>query len=270
VSEPPASDLPVAASDDMFFSGRLRLLQPESGARAGLDAVVLAASVDADPAIPIRVLEAGTGAGVVAACLAHRLELAQVDAVEIEPDLCALARLNMSRNGLEHRVRIICGDVAAPLSRLTAQGVSLQAYDWVIANPPFFSAATARAPSHPLKERAHMMAPGALDGWLRFMAACAAPKGWIALVHRPDALPELLSAMAGRFGDITVLPLHPHAGESAHRLLIRARKASRAPLRLLPGLVVHEPAGEFMPVFRAVLRAGAALPWPDKPLPATK
>lgn len=265
VSEPHQAAKPATASDDAFFSGCLRLFQPLNGARAGLDAVVLAACVEADPAAPIRVLEAGAGAGVVSACLAHRLELAQVDAVEIEPDLCELARKNMARNRLEHRVRIINGDITAPLSQLKASGIVPEGYDWVIANPPFFSASSARAPKNPLKQRAHVIGPGALDTWLRFMTACAAPRGQIALIHRPDALPELMNGMAGRFGEIAVLALHPHASDSAHRIIVRARKASRAPLKLLPGMVVHEASGEFTAPFHAMLRCGAPLPWPGSP-----
>ena len=63
-----------------------------------------------------------------------------------------------------------------------------------------------------------------------------------------------------RFGGVTVLPVHSKAGEPAIRVLVRATKASRAPLALLPGLVLNDRAGARPKQAEAVLRGGAVLP----------
>jgi len=259
VARMPEPPRPNGCTDDAFLGGALRLFQPEDGPRAGTDAVLLAASVGHDPAKPGRILEAGCGAGTVALCLAHRLPLVHVTGVERDDDLCALARENVRRNGLSDRVVVHQGDVSGPFSDLQARSVRREGYDHVLANPPFFSDGSARAPAEAKKSRAHVMAAGDLEKWVRFLATCAAPRGRLWMIHRPDALTELLSAMRGRFGGAGVFPLFPRSGAPAARILVSATKGSRAETRLLPGMVVHESTGAYTPAIEAVLREGRAL-----------
>ena len=103
------------------------------------------------------------------------------------------------------------------------------------------------------------MREGDLAAWVRFFAAMAAPNGLLTLIHRPDCLGQLLGLLEGRFGNITVFPLLPRAGEAATRMLVQAKKGSRAGLSLLPGLVLHDAGGAYTETAEAVLRGGAAL-----------
>jgi tRNA1(Val) A37 N6-methylase TrmN6 len=88
------------------------------------------------------------------------------------------------------------------------------------------------------------------------------PGGTAVIIHRADCLEPLLAALNGRFGGVVVLPLHPRAGEPASRVIVRAVKASRAPLRIAQGLVLHDDNGTFQPGIKAVLSAPRALDWP--------
>lgn len=244
-------------TDDAFLGGALQLTQPRKGARSGTDAVMLAASVAADA--PACVLEAGCGAGAVALCLARRLPQVCVTGVEIDPALCELARHNAARNGLAGRVEIIEGDVTGPFAAFEAQGVRREGYDHVVANPPYLPEGSARAPGNADKRRAHVMTQGGLDEWVRFLAACAAPDALLWMIHRADALKDLLDALGGRFGGVRVYPLFPRAGAPATRLIVSAMKGSRAGLQILPGLTLHRADGGYTEMAEAVLRHGAAL-----------
>ena len=82
----------------------------------------------------------------------------------------------------------------------------------------------------------------------------------MALIHRADHLADVLAACSGRFGALSVLPVHPREGEEAHRILVRGIKGSRAPLRLLPPLVLHSQDGTVTPLVQAVHRGEALLP----------
>ncbi len=84
-------------TDDGFLDGRLKVLQPAKGYRAGLDAVLLAAAVPARAGE--RVLEAGAGVGVASLCLASRVSGLEVAGIELQPELVRLAGENISRNG---------------------------------------------------------------------------------------------------------------------------------------------------------------------------
>ena len=65
--------------------------------------------------------------------------------------------------------------------------------------------------------------------------------------------------MLGRAGEVVVFPLWPAAGRPAKRMLIQARKGARGPLRLAPGLVLHDEQRRLQPEAEDVLRHGRAL-----------
>jgi tRNA1(Val) A37 N6-methylase TrmN6 len=255
---PSSAEVDIATTCDDFLGGALSLWQPKSGYRAGLDAVLLAAAC---PAVAgARVLDCGAGVGTVGLALARRVAGAQVTLVERDVALAALAQRNGADNGLADRVTVVCADVTAPLTRTPALAQLAGVIDHVLANPPYYAQAAGTRAADPLKDGSHAMPEGRLDHWVRFAAAMAREGGTLTIVHRPDALPEVLAALERRFGDAHVLPLHPRPGAPANRVLIQARKGSRAGLTLLAGRILHADGGHgFTQEFDAVLRAGGAL-----------
>lgn len=247
---------------DAFLGGRLQVRQPQSGYRAGIDAVLLAAAVD--PA-PLRgaatLLDIGAGVGTVGLCAAARCPGLRVTLMEPQPALVALAAGNIDRNGLAGRVRAVAAGVGATADRITAAGLEPESFAVVVANPPYRLAGTGTDSADRLKAGSHALEVAqSLDDWVRFMARMTAPGGIAMMVHTAAALPEILAAFDRRFGGIEVRPLHPRDGLPANRLLLRARKGSRAPLTLLPGLILHEGDGHgFAPGIAAALREGAPL-----------
>ena len=85
------------------------------------------------------------------------------------------------------------------------------------------------------------------------------PGGVFLMIHRADALAEILNAAKGRIGNLRLLPVHAKAGEPAVRLLLYGKKGSRAPLALLPPLVLHEAGGGFTPQAEAIHRGEAGI-----------
>jgi len=246
-----------ATSTDDFLGGRIVVIQPRRGHRAGSDAVFLAASV---PARAVeRVLDVGAGMGVAGLCLLARVPGIEVTAVEIDAGLCALAAKNAARNGFAESFTVINADVTSPGKTLKAAGLERESYDHLIANPPFHAEGAVRPAPDGARAAAHVMGGEGLAAWVRFFAAMAAPNALLTLIHRPDCLGELLELLDGRFGGIAVFPLYPKRGEPATRIIVQAKKGSRAGLTLLPGLVLHEEDGRYTEEAEAVLRGGEAL-----------
>ena len=250
----------MSVSDDAFLGGRLRILQPRHGYRAGLDAVMLAAAVDDRQGAPFHVLDAGAGVGTAGLCVASRCPAARVVLLERAPDLVALARENIARNALGERVSVVEADLAdVSQAQLSALGLADASFDQVIANPPFHAEGAGTAAAHALKAAAHAMPEAGLEAWCRFLARMARPGGEALVIHKTDALPDLLRGLDGRFGGLSALPLQPFAGAPAGRILLRGIKGSRAPFRLEAGLVLHAAENRFTPAAEAVLRLGRAL-----------
>jgi tRNA1(Val) A37 N6-methylase TrmN6 len=107
---------------------------------------------------------------------------------------------------------------------------------------------------------AHAATAATLAAWVRTAARLLRPRGTLSLIWRADGLGDVLETLAPVFGAVTVLPVHPKPDEPAIRILVRAAKASRAPLELLPGLILADRSGRPTPEAEAVLRAGAGLP----------
>jgi tRNA1(Val) A37 N6-methylase TrmN6 len=239
---------------DAVLDGRVRLAQPARGYRAGVDAALLAAACDAGPGA--RVIEAGCGAGAALLAAAVRRPQALFVGVERDADVARLARGNVAANGLEGRVEIALGDVAAGFGKL-----KLEPFDAALANPPFFDdPAALRAPAP--QKRGAWIADDGLAAWTAFLIKAVREGGTITLIHRADRLADLLALLGAKAGSFQVRPVQPFADAPAKRVLVRAVKAGKAPLRLLPALVLHDRAGgRHTAEAEAILRGRAELPW---------
>lgn len=234
---------------DAWLGGRLRLLQPAKGYRVAIDAALLAAATPLQPGG--RALELGTGVGAAALALAARVEDAAVTAVELQPDLAALARRNVEENGFGERVDIRVGDVSA-------LGPDLQGFDAVCFNPPYLKPEENDAASDPAKRIATVEGPGGLPAWVAAAAMAARPGGDIVLIHRADRLVDILAALAAtQVGGLTVFPLWPKCGAPAKRILVHGRKHRGGRLTLAAGLTLHRADGGFTPEAAAALAGGA-------------
>lgn len=255
----PSSPPEEHATADAFLGGKLSILQPRHGYRAGVDAVLLAAAVPLGRDTPADVLDCGSGVGTVGLCLAARCRGARVTLVEREAELLHLARANIARNGLESRTEAVAGDLTLAAQNPGSPRIESERFDVVLANPPFHNSACGTRAKDRLKSVSHAMESDALDLWIRFAVRVMRPSGRLVLIHKAAALPLLLPALEGRFGGLRIRPVHPQADAPAMRVLVDGIKGSRAETVLLPGLVLHEPGGAFTPYVSRILREGASL-----------
>ncbi len=242
-----------AVSEDALLGGRVRLRQPVSGYRAAIDPVLLAAAVPAGPGE--QVLDVGAGVGTAALCLAVRVPDCRVFGIEIQRDMVRLAGENAVLNGAEGRVDVMVGDLTSPPPRLAAGS-----FDHVMANPPYHEAGAEGAAPGTAKAAATVEGEGDRADWIAFCVRMARHKASVTFIHRADRLDALLAHLRSKAGGVVVFPLWPDAdGERpAKRVIVQARKGSGAPLRLAPGLALHQ-GGGFTPGADAVLRAAQPL-----------
>ncbi|HEY4031232.1 MAG TPA: methyltransferase [Caulobacteraceae bacterium] len=245
---------PQGAIRDGFLGGRLSLAQPKKGYRAGMDAALLAAACDARAGQ--RVIEAGCGVGAALLSAALRRPQSQFTGIERDAEALALCRENIAANGLGERVRALRGEVGSKLAAL-----GLEPFDAAMANPPFFDDPDAIRGPAPEREGA-WIAEGGLEAWTRFLLKAVREGGTITLIHRANRLADILALLGKGAGSFRVRPIHPFADEPAKRVLVRAVKTGKAPLALLPPLVLHDRSGgKHTPEADAILKGEAELPW---------
>jgi tRNA1Val (adenine37-N6)-methyltransferase len=234
-------------SEDGFLDGRVRARQPVRGFRSGLDAVMLAAAVPAQPSE--RVLELGAGAGAASLCLDVRVPHCAITGVELDGDLVSLANENAAANGMAARVRFVQGDVLNLPRDLRV------AFNHVLCNPPFHHSGGETSPDG---ARALALQDfGDLSRWLETGVKRTAPNGTFTVITRADRLSEALNALPTH--GVCVFPLWPKKDQCAKRVIVQLRRGQRTPFALLPGLVLHEDDGRYTPEADAILRGGALL-----------
>lgn len=222
--------LPADITEDRILDGRVALRQSRHGYRAGMDAVLLAASIHAKEGSSL--VEFGCGPGAAMLCAAHRLTGSTFTGIEIDNDAARIARDNVEANGMSDRIRVIPSDIV----------------DWtpgdrpqeIFFNPPFFDDPDSLRAPRPEKTRAWISGDTPLDTWIQTAARALAPKGGLTLIHRADKLPEIMAALSTRFGSIAIKPVHPFANKAAKRVIIRARLGGKSPMILLPALILHD------------------------------
>jgi tRNA1(Val) A37 N6-methylase TrmN6 len=245
-----------AIVEDRLLDGRLLLRQPATGHRAGTDAILLAAALPELGAGPL--LDMGAGVGTVGLLAALAQPALAVVLVERDPELAALAEANAEANGLSNRVAVIAADVEAPARTLADHGLAAAGFACVALNPPFYAAGRTKASPVPNRRAAHV-AEGGLALWLKAARRLLRPGGTVAVIHRAQALPELLAGLATGFGGIAIRPVHGVAGKPAIRVLVTARLNGKGPAALLPALVLNAEDGRFTPEAEAIHRGRANL-----------
>lgn len=241
---------------DDFLGGKIAIWQPRRGYRAGVDPVLLAASVPAKAGQ--SVLELGCGVGTASLCLAARVPDLQVTGVEVQPDYATLAQRNAQENTLPLTV------VTSDLRALPA-AVRQQRFDHVMMNPPYFDRTEGTASDDMGKDIA-FAGETPLQAWLDVGARRVGPRGYLTLIQRMERLPEVLDALAGRLGAVIVRPIAGRAGRAPDLFLLQARQEGKTPFRMASTLVMH--SGEthmgdqesYTPEVARVLRSGADLP----------
>ena len=223
----------------------------------GHDAILLAASTGARSGD--HVVDLGAGVGAAGLALAMRIPDATVTLVEIDPVIAALATENIERNGLGERARVVVLDVTAPSEAFAAARLGPGSADRVMMNPPFNDPARQNASPDAQRRTAHVAEPNLLSDWIAAASWLLHSAGTLTMIWRADGLSEVLAALAPRFGAVAILPVHGSAGQPAIRAIVRASKTSRAPLVLLPGLVLNDASGRPTAEAERVLRHAETL-----------
>ena len=215
---------------DDFLGGRLKILQPRNGYRAGIDPVLLAASIPACSGQ--SVLELGCGTGVAGLCLASRVNGLKIYGLEIHLAAAELARRNAFINNLAM-------DIYTGSLENTPQPLRKLQFDHVIANPPYYRG-NSRTPAADASRESSFSEGTPLQTWVSAAVRRVRSNGSVTFIQRIERLPDLICAMSENLGCLELMPLHPRKGMPPRLFLLRGQKGRRTAFRMHPGWVIHE------------------------------
>ena len=226
--------------------------QHRRGYRFSVDAVLLAHGAARRPAA--RVLDLGTGCGIVPLLLAARRPGARIWGVEIQDALARLAAENVRENGLEDRIEIRNMDM-----REIDRGLTGGSVDLAVANPPYRPAGSGRRCPDGERDVARHEIRIDLAGVIAAARRMLDPGGRFLIVYPAERSAELLDRMRGAgIEPKRFRPVYSRAGEPARLVLVEGRRGGNAGLRLEAPLFVREPDGAYSAETAAMFRLGAS------------
>lgn len=230
-------------TDDTLFDGRLICRQHQKGYRFSVDAVLLAHFCS--PAKRDRVLDLGTGCGIVSLIMAHRHGDILLTGLEIQPDLAVLARNNVVQNHFSDRIDIISGDY-----REIKKLVTVESFDLVVSNPPYYPLGKGRMNPTGEQAAARHELHGDIFQLMKSGAFAVKNKGRVCVVYPADQTARLFSAMsANGLVPKKILPVYSYPEEGRARLvLVEAIKNGGHELAFLaPFYIYSEKNGPYSP-----------------------
>jgi tRNA1(Val) A37 N6-methylase TrmN6 len=243
-------------TEDAFLGGQLRLRQPKSGHRSGHDAMLLAAATPARSGD--RVVEFGAGVGAAGLAVAKRVSGIELVLVEVDEGLAGLAHDNAASNAIPADVVVL--DVTSAADAFAAAGLVPDGADVVLMNPPFNDPARHRVSPDKAREIAHVATAATLESWIHASRRILKSGGVLILIWRADGLAEVLAALDRGFGSVAILPVHADAATPAIRVLIRAIKGGKAPLRIHAALMLNDESAMPNKQVKDILAGNGILP----------
>ncbi|HDQ39723.1 MAG TPA: methyltransferase domain-containing protein [Desulfonatronum sp.] len=214
------------------------LSQPKDGFRFSADALLLACFAGSRK--PLRVLDLGTGCGVVGLglLLIHAEANFTVMGVDHDPSMIQAAKINAAALGFEHRFTTVLGNVAKKIATLPPGR-----FDLVLCNPPYRQKGRGRMPADETVQSARFETSARIEDFIRTATLALDTKGRLAMIHLPENLHRIFSFMhACKLEPKRLRFVHGHQRKPASLLLVEARKTGRPGLRVEPPLVLYHPS----------------------------
>lgn len=226
-------------TSDSFFNGAIRIRQDRSGYRFSIDAVLLAHH--ARPRPGDRVLDLGTGCGIIPLIMAYRHPQITVYGVEVQKVLSDLARFNVSDNHMAERITILCKDMKSLKSSMMSGLVDL-----VVSNPPYRRSNSGRLnPDYQRAVARHEITATLFDliATARRMLRTA---GRFVTIYTAERTAELLAQMrTARIEPKILRSIHSNRQSEAKLIVVEGIKGGSSGIRIESPLILYDEVGNY-------------------------
>ena len=233
---------------DSILSGALTVVQPRDGYRFSIDSILLGRFVRGRGRD--RVLELGAGCGVISVMIAALCHPREVVAIEIQPDLAAIAARNAALNRLDS-IRVINADLRAR----RIDGLAPASCDLVVANPPYRALCSGRESPNLGRRIARDESAATLAEFVAVAKRFAANGAKAAFVFDASRSAELLRCLAANsLEPKRIRFVHPRADAPATTILVEARKGWGVETAIEPPLMLYDRPGVYSDEARELMQ----------------
>ncbi|MGD8344581.1 MAG: tRNA1(Val) (adenine(37)-N6)-methyltransferase [Desulfobacterales bacterium] len=226
---------------DSFFDGKLLVKQDPAGYRFSIDAILVASH--ARPRAKERVLDLGTGCGIIPLILAYRRPDIAVFGIEIQKELAQMALSNVNANHLQDQITVLCRD----MRELKPDSIG-GPVDLVVCNPPYHRSTAGRI--NPDRQRAiarHELKINLTD-MLQTAKRMLRTAGRFVTIYTAERMTDLFVQMrANGIEPKSMRTIHGQLSAEARLILVSGVKGAQPGTRLDPPLIVYDTRGDYSP-----------------------
>ena len=231
--------------DDLQIND-LKLIQNPECFCFGMDAVLLSAFVKAKEGD--RVLDLGTGNGVIPILLSAKTSAASLVGLELQPINVSLAQRSVEYNSLQDKISIVEGDI-----KEAAKLFGAASFDVVTTNPPYMNENHGLVNDYSVKAIARHELMCTLEDVISQASKLLKPQGNFFMVHRPHRLVDIFDLMRSyRIEPKRMRMVYPFADKEPNMVLIEGLRGGKANLVVERPLVVYRSVGEYTEDIHAI------------------
>jgi len=229
--------LPNEKIEDLQVGG-LKIIQQTDGYRFTTDAVLLANFVKNVKGK--RVVELGSGSGVISTLIAYKAKPKSIDAVEIQPTLADMSNRTVEMNNQGDIIKVLNGDVKNCYEILGGN------YDAVVSNPPYMKVGSGLPIESETKAIARQEIKITLSELIQSAAKLLGNHGSLFLVHQTERLSEIFCEMSSnKIEPKEICFIRPRINQTPNLVLVRGSKNGGKGLKILPDIIIFDENGKY-------------------------
>lgn len=226
--------------DDLQRNGYQIIQNPEKFC-FGMDAVLLSGYASAKEGA--RVLDMGTGTGIIPILMSAKTEAGHLTGLEIQEESADMARRSIKLNSLDDKIDIVTGDIKEAGSLFDAAS-----FDVITSNPPYMIGQHGLTSTAEPKAIARHEILCTFDDLARESAKLLKPGGHLYLVHRPFRLAEIIRTLSEYKMEPKRMQLvYPYVNREPNMVLLEAVRGGKPRMTVEKPLIVYQEDGTYMP-----------------------